>query len=311
MKQVFQNSEVAHIWARQSQSEGRNSANNIYFRNKDIFSYGSHFCMGRIIDSSTVILTNRRYSNTTAKHLRDTFRAVSHYTNQISMPYPADNLQGNAQHLINEIKGHLADLNNKRKKEETRERAANNLRSIVDNVERYLIATDQKLTKRWIDTNLQKEFNLYYTAAKELQASDETAAKVEKLNKAKERAQTKARKERERECLEAVPNWLNGARSYVVINRMRELQEIYLRRIDITADENYGEATESIVETSHGARVSLSAAKILYLMIKQGRDIKGHDIDGYTVVSINGVLTIGCHKIATAEVERFAKSQGW
>ena len=46
-------------------------------------------------------------------------------------------------------------------------------------------------------------------------------------------------------------------------------------------------------------------------MIKAGKDIKGHKIDGYTVIGLNGVLTIGCHKIERKEIDRFAKSQNW
>lgn len=51
------------------------------------------------------------------------------------------------------------------------------------------------------------------------------------------------------------------------------------------------------VETSQRVRVSIDDARLLYKMIKAGKDIKGHNIDSYTVISVNGVLTIGCHKI--------------
>jgi hypothetical protein len=51
------------------------------------------------------------------------------------------------------------------------------------------------------------------------------------------------------------------------------------------------------VETSQRVRVSIDDARLLYKMIKAGKDIKGHKIGYYTVISVNGVLTIGCHKI--------------
>jgi len=51
------------------------------------------------------------------------------------------------------------------------------------------------------------------------------------------------------------------------------------------------------VETSQRVKVSIDEARLLYKMIKQGKDIKGHKIGYYTVISVNGVLTIGCHKI--------------
>jgi hypothetical protein len=39
-------------------------------------------------------------------------------------------------------------------------------------------------------------------------------------------------------------------------------------------------------------------------MIKAKRDIKGHQIDGYTVISINGTLKIGCHDIDMTYVKK-------
>lgn len=60
-----------------------------------------------------------------------------------------------------------------------------------------------------------------------------------------------------------------------------------------------------------GARVTYKAGKLLFKMIKAGRPVVGHEIDGYTVVSINGVIKIGCHVIEMSEVHRFAKNEGW
>ncbi len=40
--------EVAHIWASQSQSEGR--AASMFFRDNRIYSYGEHFEIARIVD---------------------------------------------------------------------------------------------------------------------------------------------------------------------------------------------------------------------------------------------------------------------
>ena len=51
------------------------------------------------------------------------------------------------------------------------------------------------------------------------------------------------------------------------------------------------------VETSKGVKVDAKDAKKLYQLIKAGKDIKGYKIDYYTVISLNGVLKIGCHNI--------------
>lgn len=61
------------------------------------------------------------------------------------------------------------------------------------------------------------------------------------------------------------------------------------------------------VETSQGVRVSINGAKLLYSAIKSGQDIVGRHIDSYTVKAINGVLTIGCHRINMASVKQIGE----
>ena len=79
MRRVFKNhDEVCHVWAQQTQSEGR--AGNIFFRDKSIYSYGCHFEMARFVDTETVFITSRGYSVSTAKHLGLVRRAVRHKT---------------------------------------------------------------------------------------------------------------------------------------------------------------------------------------------------------------------------------------
>jgi hypothetical protein len=65
------------------------------------------------------------------------------------------------------------------------------------------------------------------------------------------------------------------------------------------------------IETSRGAVVNYDSGKALYDKIRRGQDVRGFNIDGYTVMSLNGVLKIGCHEIERKEIDRFAKSQGW
>lgn len=68
MKHVFNTSEVAHIWAAQSQQSGRNAQGNFYFEGQTIYSYGRHFPIATIVGND-VLFTDKSYSNTTAKHI--------------------------------------------------------------------------------------------------------------------------------------------------------------------------------------------------------------------------------------------------
>ena len=69
MKKVFSShNEAAHIWASQSQNEGR--AGNIEFEGQTIYSYGRHFPVARFAPEfgDIVLFTSRGYSSSTGKH---------------------------------------------------------------------------------------------------------------------------------------------------------------------------------------------------------------------------------------------------
>lgn len=69
MKKVFSShNEVAHIWASQSQNEGRGG--NIHFDDGVIYSYGRHFPVARFAPEfgNIALFTDRGYSSSTGKH---------------------------------------------------------------------------------------------------------------------------------------------------------------------------------------------------------------------------------------------------
>lgn len=295
MKAVFSKSELPHVWAKQSQQEGRTPTKNMYFDGAKIYSYGRHFCMANIIAPNVVLITDRTYSVTTSAQMSLVRYAVNHME-RIFIPYPEEDLRDNAKAIIDRIKANIEIIGNTRKRPSTKESAKGSLASIVSNVERYCEVTHQKLSKKWAyDTDLQKEFNLYFKAAKSEQATEQLGAKLEKLAIAKKKVETKKQ-------IEAIEKWLNGENIYI-----HNSDKVYLRVIDSYPLINGGKE----IETSKGARVSVKSGKLLFDMIQAGKDIVGHDIDGYTVIRLNGILKIGCHEIERAEIERFAKSQNW
>jgi hypothetical protein len=62
-------------------------------------------------------------------------------------------------------------------------------------------------------------------------------------------------------------------------------------------DEDYLRLNGHVVETSQGVKVPIADARKLFKAIKAGHDVVGHKIAAYTVNSLNGTLTIGCHRI--------------
>lgn len=83
MQRVFgSHSEVAHVWAQQSQDEGR--ASRVFFEGATIYSYGRHFPAGIFLRNDAgaeiVAINDDGYSVSTSKHMGYIRGAVSHKT---------------------------------------------------------------------------------------------------------------------------------------------------------------------------------------------------------------------------------------
>jgi hypothetical protein len=299
MKTVFQTSELVHIWAAQKQEEGKNSGRSVFFNGPKIYSYGYHFCMGNIIKPGIVLITTRKHSVTTSSHVSSAFSAVNHME-IIEVPYPEnESLEKNLSYWISDIKDLIAIIENPRKKQDTKDRAKGELSRLVEIVNRFLEVTEQSISKKLpfeSGEKTRKEFLLYFDVAKNLQALPDLKKKLEAKEKADEQLRLKRIADTIKEAKAKLLQWRKGGKVYAMSGNGLP---VYLRVED---DE---------ITTSAGARVSIKAGKVLFNMIQSGRDVKGHSIDGYTVISVNGVLKIGCHEIDMKEVKRFAKTQGW
>ena len=80
-----QASQVAHVWANQTQTFGQNSKGTLYFDGPALYSYGRHYMIGFIMPesgaiSAAAILNSTSSSPTTNGHRSDARRAVSGFT---------------------------------------------------------------------------------------------------------------------------------------------------------------------------------------------------------------------------------------
>lgn len=91
-KTVFQNSMVAHVWAQQNQSNGKSNNGQFFFRDSMLFSYGSHFLVGKIItglgkgSANVALLNTDSYSISTSRHQRMAKGAVRHFEHVYLLP---------------------------------------------------------------------------------------------------------------------------------------------------------------------------------------------------------------------------------
>lgn len=296
MKTVFSNDEVAHIWARQTQDTGRNSQGNFYFEGDKIYSYGRHFCIARLLPNKKVLFTNRTYSNTTAKHINLVRYAVNH----LELVYCANpdlGTMSNIPYFTREFKNLISIIESPKKRQKTKDGAKQCLVLVADSVDKYLSAIGET-----IESVQDSEFMAYYTTARN-QDIAALKAQLDFWEKEKIERQRLAKIEAEKKARKTIAKWKRGERVQIP----SFIETVYLRE----NVREYEVERTPIVETSKGARVDLDKAKVLFDLIKSGRDIKGFDLDGYTVIGLNGVLTIGCHKIERKEINRFAKLLNW
>lgn len=336
MKTVFSNSEICHIFARQSQTEGRTSNSSIFFRNNVIYSYGHHFPMCAIVGNLAVI-THRSYSNTTAKHLIKVRQAVSHYT-KVFCFNPEDAVKGyhkeNLNDFVKDIKFSLSKVPTARKKSNYLREAINyalSLRAYVSSFpESEVILSEMgEGFEHYISESFLTNREIEYRAAKEKEASPKiskpkdpikAAAKLEKL--AAKVAEYKAGY-----CTAWIENRLdsfNESFTKEVKNQVKKTATGYNNRYHgeyrftewLISQGTTGNVllrtNNGNLETSKGIKIPLPIAKRYFNQFKAGTlgaEISGYRINERETDKLH--LVVGCHTIEVKHIESFATSQNW
>jgi hypothetical protein len=279
MKKVFTSSiEVCHIFAQRTQDEARTSSRNLFFDNKNkIYSYGHHYLLAEFINDETILINNTGYSNTTSKHISQITQATRQYKQHFFKDICLQN-------VYNRITEASQKLINARKKEVYALEIINafeSFTSFVKEFKKYI-----NYSSNYYGYNLNDEIGLknnsqfdeiksIYLQIFENKESFIEAGK-ERIKREKEKAKEKLKKDLEKFFTYEI-DYINT----------RDLKEDFLR---ISQDKTQIETTQQI-------RIDINEAKALYRLIKEGKDIKGYKIGYYTVISLNGVLKVGCHNI--------------
>lgn len=278
MKKVFTSSvEVCHLFAQRTQDEARTSSRNVFFNNRNkIYSYGHHYLLAEFINDETILINNTGYSVSTSKHISQ----ITQATRQYKQYFFKDICLQNVYYRINEASQKLI---NARKKDFYALEIINAYETFINFVNEF---------KKYINYSDYSGYNL--TSENELKNNDKfkeikriylqifenkeqfIEQGKERLKKEKERAKQKLKKDLEK--------FFNYEIDYI---NTRELKEDFLR---ISQDKTQIETTQQI-------KIDINEAKALYKLIKNGKDVKGYKIGYYTIISLNGVLKVGCHNI--------------
>jgi hypothetical protein len=272
MKTVFSNAhDVVHAYAQRQQSRGRSS--NIFFENDKIYSYGYHYLLGEFIDDNTILINDKGYSNTTAKHISYLIGGTRQYKQFFTTRCD-----------ITLVHRQVLSLKDKLANARKPENYINNILSLWASLNEFIQYTKDKNTPKDVR---YKEIKKIVKAIQEQpqEYKDKLAAAKKKEDLAKKRKEQKQIKE----TLSKFYNY-----------------EVHSFRI---GDTDYLRLSKdgSNVETSQYVKVSVDEARTLYKAICNGIDIRGHRISNYIVNSINGTLKIGCHNINMESVHKVGK----
>ena len=283
MKKVFQNtSEVVHVFAQQSQSEGRNGTSSIYFRDNRIYSYGSHYLLGEFINSDTIIINDFGYSVTTSKHISELINATNQYNQFFTSSI-------DVKHVQTEIDYNLKKLSKANKPEIY----ISNITKLESNLSKWVeYCKENKIKKEHFSKYnfVVNKSDYKYKKIVKIANSLLTLEAIEKI-KAKGKKEAIKQKAKDKKDLKTKLDKFNSYK----IDRFKIGEFDYLR-----LSEN-----GQFVETSQNIRIEKSDAQRLYFAIKKKIDIRGQKIGYFTVNKIdNKALTVGCHKICIKSVQK-------
>jgi hypothetical protein len=277
MKKVFTSSiEVCHLFAQRTQDEATTSARNLFFNDiNKIYSYGRHYLLAEFINDETILINNSGYSNTTRKHISQITQATrqykQHFFKDICLNNVYDRITEASQKLINARKKEVYSLEIINAFESFTSFVNEFKKFVNHSCSGYNLVSEEALK---LNDNF-KEIQSIYLQIFENKESFIEAAK-ERIKREKEKAKEKLKKDLEKFFTYEI-DYINT----------RDLQEDFLR---ISEDKTQIETTQQI-------RIDINEAKNLYRLIKEGKDIRGHKIGYYTIISLNGVLKVGCHNI--------------
>jgi hypothetical protein len=300
MRTVFDNRMVAHVWAQQSQREGRSNNGQLFFDGPTIFSYGRHFPIARFAVGKNgvryVLFTTRDYSITTSKHksfVRQSLTSAQpiYYVRDVT----ADPRGQFEEAIAERLKYAANEQSEKRRGHERRAlEATSQAARIAERANEFAAFTGE----RW---RLKVPAVDVATVAKFAASEARKRAKAAKAAAAKEALRLEAFKRAQAE-------WIAGALDYLPGTFDAESGGAALR---IVGDE---------LQTSHGARVPLAHAikafRFLKLVRERGQEWhrNGHSlrVGHFTIdrIAPNGDFVAGCHDIRWAEVERVARLAG-
>jgi hypothetical protein len=271
MRKVFQNSEICHIYANQTQTEGRTPNSNLFFYNKKLYSYGHHFLLCEFLDKNTVLINDTFYSSTTARHKNLVVNSTTHLKQYFKS-------ETNSNEVLNFLETNILKYSRSRKYKNFYFNMIENILNNYFNFLEYkkLLTSSKKIKehrkilkfrKSWINNKTQFETEIL---------------KADKKNKIREKIKNDKK----------LKNWKNHETQYLHTNS----NNAYLR-----VSKN-----KKNIETSKGIKIDILEAKRVLKLIDQ-KNAVGNKIQNYTILQSDKFFRAGCHTISNKEIQTIRK----
>jgi len=295
IKQVFDNSQVAHVWAQQTQEFGRNGKETIYFNGDSIYSYGPHYLAGKIheVDGKRIALINSKsYSVSTTRHVSYVRRSVRGLMPHFEVPNPSELKHvDNVNHFYNQVFNAISSVFSTSKVANTYDvkYPIDKINTIVKNANTYFniigvkpIIVDNG-TMGAIKAHLKKRLARYL----ELNSPEIVADRVRVKRELFEKYNTI----RIAAANVHLEEWKSGKSvlSYVDA-RLLNLKYDLIR------------VRNNTIETSGGASVPLNDAIVMYKALSSGMGVGNFKLTSIDKCGSDTVVTVGCHKFLLSEI---------
>lgn len=291
MRTTFNNSELSHIWANQTQSHGKGY--NMFFEYDSIYSYGYHFKIAKHMTNQNgqkcVLFNDKSYSNTTAKHQRLVWRSIPANVHFFKVKTIFENIETATNAHLENLNNYLEYAEQAKSKAITAHKLKNGFieqaKISIGCFENYkaffslegLVFQYQTINKRYSDI---LEWLIDYQNSKEFK---EWQIKQEENRK---KAEIKA---------------FEDAKEKIELFRQFKISAIYANLGHYLL--RYNKETEN-VETSGGVKMSKNIFLTAYQRLINNELKTGQHVDKYTFNGITGdIVSVGCHKIPMTEIQ--------
>lgn len=297
-KQVFSTHEIPHLWVHQTQASARNRQGNLFFTERIIYSYGTHFIIARLVDGPNgqcVFINERRYSSITAGHRSAVMKAIPHGMHTFIVPMPGCSPADNARMLrerLHEAYKHLIMATKRKQPKLYRE-----LCSLVEDVRYFHEAFNLRFDFA-SPADMQSALGI---GNEMLKASYRAARRAER--KQKRKAEIEQKRFETEELPEIIWAWRAGE-SIRAFSRFDNRVPIMLRIIESEDGQEIETTLGAVFPIEHAMR----ALPIVERIINAGEkwEANGHSIHlgHYQIDSIDtdGTIHAGCHVIRKDEV---------